>query len=58
MRCQCVGPTIPDSLNVQLALISIKPALLSFCQLAKPVYNAGFMAPGAKLLSGYFPRYF
>ena len=29
MRCQCVGPTIPDAHHVRLALMLIKPALMS-----------------------------
>ena len=30
MRCQCVGPTIPDDYHVSLAMMLIKPALLSY----------------------------
>ena len=30
VRCQCVGPTIPDSKDVSPAMMPIKPASLSY----------------------------
>jgi hypothetical protein len=52
VRCQCVGPTIPDSVDVCLALMLIKPALLSHGEIAAPKRATLASRPSVVVRSG------